>query len=342
MKRTRWMVIPILLVSAAMSCSFPFQEPDSPDDAMATLNAAATQTQVAGGPAETDTPTNSDSEGDQNVEATQTALFGENATATAQISKETADASAANVTASAQALQATLQAGADLATAQAATAASNPPTVQPPPPPPPPDPSMTNISFASGATSAQESGSLGFDDVDDYVLYAMQGQDMFVTVSSPDDEAYLGVKGLSDGISLLSVSSRRMRFEGKLPRSQYYRLIVNAPDAPSNYFLDVVIPVRIVFSPGAVSATYQGRVISGSLNHHLVRAFGGQTMQVRLNSPNNNVYLTIYGVDDGVPLIRYISESTEWVGVLPATQDYMIHAVPAGGTTTYELFVKIE
>jgi hypothetical protein len=62
---------------------------------------------------------------------------------------------------------------------------------------------------------------------------------------------------------------------------------------------------------------------------YLLRAARGQTMTVAVIAPPNTVGLTIYGLDDGNPLVRAVSGATSWTGQLPATQDYVIQVVPA-------------
>ncbi len=64
-------------------------------------------------------------------------------------------------------------------------------------------------------------------------------------------------------------------------------------------------------------------------------------MTVRISSPANDVLLTIYGVEDGSPLVRYESGANQWSGVLPGTQDYMIEAVATGASSPYVMDVII-
>jgi len=104
-----------------------------------------------------------------------------------------------------------------------------------------------------------------------------------------------------------------------------------APTA--NYSLNVTIPVRISFAPGAISAQVQGTTSQGRIVTYLLKANGGQTMTVNLTAPPNSAGITIYGVDDGQPLIRSQTGATSFSGVLPATQDYVIQVVPFGNST---------
>jgi hypothetical protein len=55
-------------------------------------------------------------------------------------------------------------------------------------------------------------------------------------------------------------------------------------------------------------------------------------MTANLLAPPNSAGITIYGLDDGQPLIRSQSGATSFNGPLPATQDYVIQIVPFGNT----------
>ena len=65
-------------------------------------------------------------------------------------------------------------------------------------------------------------------------------------------------------------------------------------------------------------------------------------MSVAILSPHNNILLTIYGLQDGNPLVRSVSGATNWTGVLPGTQDYMIEAVATGATSNYIIQVMVQ
>jgi len=105
-------------------------------------------------------------------------------------------------------------------------------------------------------------------------------------------------------------------------------------------------PTRIQFGAGATSVTVIGsieRTEQSGVEYdegYVVRALGGQTMEVIITSPNHDVLLTIVGAD-GIPLKRYVDGMAEWRGVLPATQDYFIKPVSVGQETVYTLTVTI-
>jgi len=63
-------------------------------------------------------------------------------------------------------------------------------------------------------------------------------------------------------------------------------------------------------------------------------------MAVEVSSPNSDVLLSVVG-GDGIPLKRYQNRPPSWTSQLPATQDYVLHAVSVGMATSYTLRVWI-
>ncbi|RME51284.1 MAG: hypothetical protein D6796_01320 [Caldilineae bacterium] len=171
-----------------------------------------------------------------------------------------------------------------------------------------------------------------------YVLRALAGQSMSVSVLSPGNDALLTVTGVSDGVPYLRLAERATEWQGVLPRTQDYRLQVVAVGGDTPFAMEVVIPplptpiptpTRIQFEPGAVSATRQGFVAAHGIAEYVVWAQAGQVMTVTLTSPRNDVFLTIVGAD-GIPYLRYVTGQTNWHMELPATQDYVLRAVSVG------------
>lgn len=197
------------------------------------------------------------------------------------------------------------------------------------------------IRFAAGATSATVEGDISPGEVKEYVLRALQSQWMMVNLGMPIEGLKIAVYGLSDGNYLVKASEGRPFWQGALPVTQDYVVQLISEGVSSHYYLTVTIPVRIQFQPGAYSATIEGMVQGRAVNYYILRAKAEQTMSVKIASPKSDVLLTIYGVEDGSPLVRYVSGATEWEGKLPATQDYIIEAVSVGETTSYTLQVTI-
>ncbi len=220
--------------------------------------------------------------------------------------------------------------------AQIRVQAAPPPTsVVPPTSVPPPPPPGQAIKFAAGATEAEAQGQLPANGIATYTLAASAGQNMSLSLSSNSNTARIAV--LSPAGAPLPPQRSNPEgtyWQGNLPANGTYVLQVLAGNgAPTaNFSLNVTIPVRITFAPGAISAQVQGTTSQGRIVTYLLKANGGQTMTAALNAPPNSAGITIYGLDDGQPLIRSQSGATSFNGQLPATQDYVIQVVPFGNT----------
>lgn len=345
MRRRTWAGALGLLVLSVLACGFPLRESESTPSANVEL--AVEQTIAAQQLAITATNLN---QGALTTITTQSQVW--QATQTA-ISLQTTGISAASVstaqaleaTATSQSLAATIAAFNAQATAksysQTATAqAYSPP--QPPPPIPPPPANMIRISFSKGATSATVGGQINRGQTIDYVLRALAGQTMMVSVFSPNNNVYLGILGLSDNVPLMRTSVAGTSFNGVLSRTQDYQISLFSPDQQTNFTLQVIVPARIQFAPGAISAAIPGYLNGGEVNYYLLKASAGQTMTATIYSPKSDIFLTIYGVEDGSPLVRAVMAQTSWTGNLPGTQDYMIQAVSTGGNANYTLEVIVQ
>lgn len=224
-------------------------------------------------------------------------------------------------------------------------AATPVPTVTPP----------QRLSFAPGATSATATGVLPANGQAGYLLRAVVGQTMFVNLSSPGNIANFSVSGYNDNRVLKPLSDSSRNWSGKLPSTQDYLVTVVNPSAGSvNYTLVVSFsPLsgastsptnqvqRISFAPGAVSATVGGPIAGGSVQQYVLRAQAGQTMNVTVSSPTSDVALGVQGVRDGVIYQGYQQGYSDWSGVLPANQDYLLSVYAAEGNTSYSMVVTV-
>jgi hypothetical protein len=348
-KRFLFVSLMILIISA-LACSLPFIGSSGVMTGPATeILAAAAQTIAAQQLGATEMAINQGVElsatpFSQSAETTQTALTAGGAEATflaqiTQAAQETA-ISAQAATATAQLLAATVAAYDAQATANSLSRTATAQAYLPPPPPPPA--AGTYISFPSGATSINVDGQIKKGERVEYLVRALKGQTMMVNVYSPNKNVYLGVVGLSDGVPLLRPIAGSTGFVDVLRLTQDYNLSLFSPDQKASYTLQVIIPARIQFGPGIISGTIPGYLQGGEINYYLVHASAGQTMTVNINSPGDDIFLTIYGMEDGSPLVRSVMAQTSWSGNLPRTQDYMLEAVSTGGNASYTIQVTIE
>jgi len=202
--------------------------------------------------------------------------------------------------------------------------------------------SALRISFDAGATASDVTGSLPPAGATWYVIGALQGQTMILSLSSANDNTTLEVTDPS-GNSLGRPTRPDTAWSGVLPASGDYLVKVFTEGAsPSNFDLSVTIPQRIVFETGGISSTVDGSVGANHITNYLARASAGQTMTVTLSAPANSAAITVYGLQDGQPLVRAASGATSWSGKLPATQDYMIDVVSSGSRADYSLKITIK
>jgi hypothetical protein len=198
------------------------------------------------------------------------------------------------------------------------------------------------IRFARGTTSTLLSGDLSDRTHDYYVLEAGAGQHMRLGIDAHGANAWLTVTG-ADGQSYLRSVTRQSDWNGDLFTTQDYFITVESDGTAGAYSLMATIPQRINFAPGATSTTIAGTVSTASPSRqYILEAAAGQRLTVEIDSPNDDVLLTIYG-RDGIPLVRYQSGAARYDDILPASQDYIIVAVATALTTspTYTITVSV-
>lgn len=209
-------------------------------------------------------------------------------------------------------------------------------------------PTANRIQFGAGETAASLTGQLQPQGTAVYTLAAQAGQTMTVMLTAPDDQTRITVLDGQGGYVEGQMSTTF--WQGTLPDTGDYVIRVfageTAPSAGSgqavDYTLQVIIPQRISFAPGTTSATVQGDVAAHVSDDYILAAQAGQTMTVNIDSPNDNVLLTIVGAD-GIPLTNgNMSGATSWTGQLLATQDYTLRAIGTLEPASYTLTVTIE
>jgi hypothetical protein len=193
------------------------------------------------------------------------------------------------------------------------------------------------VRFAPGATSATVQGRLAAHGLQYYVV---SGQaDQLLEVELPPQQGIgVAVYGI-DGTVLQSPMGGLPIFRGTLPSSQDYILALAAQDGAVSYTMNVIIPIRIQFAPGATSATIQGRLAAQETQHYVLHAMANQLLQVTV-TPERAVRLTIYGVD-GTVLRSGMGGASTFSGRLPSTQDYLLDLSAGSRPVAYTLSVSI-
>jgi hypothetical protein len=200
----------------------------------------------------------------------------------------------------------------------------------------------TRIRFPRNATSVSYENSVTAGGVKQYIIGARAGSLLMVDVTSPGDQVHLAIIGVRTGEPLITTAADATHFEGRLPATQDYLIkLVSSAGRALRYGLSVEIPHRIAFARGATSAEVEGVDVNGR-NAYVLSAFANQRMSVEAVSSDGSIKLSIYGLDDGIPLVRSAAGLSSWSGNLPASQDYIIMTVPTGRTRAYTLRVTIQ
>ena len=206
----------------------------------------------------------------------------------------------------------------------------------------PGDGAPTRIIFAEGETFFESTGSIRKGAPISFLFSAEKDQLLMVDAGSRNLDVYLGIRGAFDHTVLVAESSQLTTWQGFLPTTQDYEITLTAGSEDSNYDLGVTLPEIIKFSPGAISAVVQESVAAQQNVHYMLYALAGQTMSVKIHSINNDVLLTLYGINDGQPLARAASGATEWTGVLSRSQYFMIVVVSSRNPGQYLLDITIQ
>lgn len=90
---------------------------------------------------------------------------------------------------------------------------------------------------------------------------------------------------------------------------------------------------------GSAVATMTGAIAAGEIHPYRLPLEAGQTISVTIDSPFNNVWLSIFGRDDQTVLRSIRSDTVQWAGSAPASQEYLISAVAAGSASPYTLTI---
>ena len=218
--------------------------------------------------------------------------------------------------------------------------------------PPPGEP--IRIQFPPGGTSASVRGSVQFATQAQYVLRALENQEMTVEIFSPTGLANFAIQGVSDRRVYKRLDDETRSVIFRLTLTQDYLITVATRGGLTNYELRVTVitpepppppppdePIRIQFPPGGTSASVNGLVRPPQQVRYVLRALAGQEMAVQIASPGSLANFAITGVSDGQPYKRLVNEERFFSFVLPMTQDYLITVASAAGAVDFNLSVSV-
>ena len=198
------------------------------------------------------------------------------------------------------------------------------------------------LHFLSGATSLSASYILPARQTVYYVLRAAQGQPMLVDVPSYNGDVTFSLTA-PNGAAVVSASDKRATWQGALPATGDYTLVIYGGATAENISLSVTIAARIQFARGATQITLPGKTAGGYAVTYAAWAAKGQVLSADVTGAGSNAALTIWGFSDGQPYVRNVTEQTSFSFTLPSSQDYIIMVVPqAGAVVNYTLTVKIK
>jgi hypothetical protein len=204
-------------------------------------------------------------------------------------------------------------------------------------------PTGTRIHFATGATANVVEGQIQAGEARNFLVGAAAGQPLIIMLDSINHDVTFSVKGQKDGAVLLPASQASTSWQTMLTTTQDYLVQLYGGASTENFTLNIIIPARVAFDPGAISAQRSGSTPGGLIVSYVVRASAGQKMKLQLGAPGGNAVLGVYGYQDGQPYLRSAVESTTFDMTLPATEDYIIQVIPRGGeVASYNLNVEIK
>lgn len=207
------------------------------------------------------------------------------------------------------------------ATLAPATATLAPATATPQPPP-----AWERVLFDAGATDALIPGQLDAATTRTYALGVAAGQLIDISAATQQDLT-MAIHGV-DGTELKPQG--QPFFRGVVPSTQDYLVTLSAGNAAAAYTLNVIIPVRITFDPGAITVQLETAIPANRTSHFVIRALGGQTMTVATSVTQGQIVTIVYGAD-GAVLQSDHAGAPDFTGTLPSTQDYVINLRAVGG-----------
>lgn len=90
--------------------------------------------------------------------------------------------------------------------------------------------------------------------------------------------------------------------------------------------------VQVQFDLGEASKVLAGTLLEGEVDSFIIRANGAEPLLIDLVSEGQDLQLSLFGLEDGIPLIHDSSGLTRWAGQLPRAQAYVLHVSSEGIT----------
>ena len=198
----------------------------------------------------------------------------------------------------------------------------------------------TAINFTPGTTAGVVQGTIQPGQVVSYTVSAEQGQPMILSAESPSFDVTLGLFE-PNGNTVVPPANKWVHWQGSLPKTETYTVQLYGGATTEAYTLTVKLPLRINFVLGQSSVTLNDTAVNGYVFSYVFRANVNQTMSVSLNQPGTIAYVDVFGINTGT-LLSPADKATDWSGVLPLYQDYVVEVIPRNGQLmSYTLTVTI-
>jgi hypothetical protein len=101
------------------------------------------------------------------------------------------------------------------------------------------------------------------------------------------------------------------------------------------------ITKRVRFAKGRTSAVLKGAIVRGEVHNYILGAKADQMMIVHITSREKNAVFTVYFSGKQEAVADDATETTDWQGILPADNNYVIEVGSTRGNATYTLEVTI-
>jgi len=92
---------------------------------------------------------------------------------------------------------------------------------------------------------------------------------------------------------------------------------------------------------GLNRASLSGAIAAGEIHPFRLPLQAGQGLSVTIQSPYEDVWLSVFGREDLTVLRSIRSDTTAWSGSVPSTQEYLISAVAPGSGSPYTLTIEV-
>lgn len=228
-------------------------------------------------------------------------------------------------------------------------------------------PEATRIQFQPNTTGWYTPGEIAPNTQMRFVLGAMAGQQMTVSLTTTpgESETFLYIWG-ADGTVFTSMAPTK-EWSSQLPATQDYYIDVRSYAKQAvTYQLSVNIPAvgaavsnpaaapqtalgakiakdqPIRFAEGPLDVELNGAVISGERDRYTLSIMAGETLDVIISSLEGNAVFTIIGPDNNpLPGTEEGKDTNNWSVPITVEGTYSILVGPTRGNATYTLKVKI-